>query len=193
MKLPDFQQCVEIRQLQSAMGVIEIPSLPELPPFEREIVEQVVHEYPDPQEIQIDEQLKINSIPIHKSELQGKLFDLLTWEGRKVRAYIRDQRSAVDFASKRSGYRYHLCNCQTMQSMKDQGREKRFLATNRDDGYFEVYDTTLRDTPHGVVKMNLCQHCIKILKQKGLYFHPFDLAKYFRINDSYIPKKNTKC
>lgn len=189
MNLPDYLQCVEIRQLHAAMGILEIPLLPVLQPFERKIVENIVHEELDLKEVEFDRRLETSSIRVKKSELQGKPDELLTLNGRKVCAYIRDQGSSFNSDLGMTTYRYHLCNCKTMQSMRDMGREGRYLATKRDDGFFEVYDKA-KITPQKptILEMELCQNCIKVLKSRGLYFYPFSLKQYFEKNDTSIPK-----
>lgn len=187
MKLPDFQKCVQINQLLVAMGISKIPSLPKVS-FTREKIEKITHTHIDPAEIEIDNNLKSSAIPASKSEFAGTPEGLLEYKGRKVCAYIRDQKAKVNFYNNTSDYRFHLCNCGTMQSMRNIGREHRFLTTQRDDGLFEVHDLTTYSVEKGVVKMQLCQNCIQILRQKGIYKSPFSLKEYFENNESFTPK-----
>lgn len=133
----------------------------------------------------------LNSFAGSMASLSGKFvqdYQPLTEELRKVVAYIRDQKASVDFAAGTSGYRYHLCNCSTLQGMKEIGREHRYLATRRQDGRFTVHDLTADPIRTGIVRMNLCSNCISVLKSKNLYTHPFDLARYFKQFDSFTPK-----
>jgi len=187
MKFPDYKNCVEINQLMVAMGVSSIPELPVVR-FKREIVNRFEREYMDPEDIKIDEKLVDSAIPVNKFDIAQKPGELLEYKGRKVVVYIRDQKAAVDFYQHRSNYRYHLCNCSTLQSMKDIGREHRYLATQRKDGMFEVHDLTVGYVRKGVVQMDLCWNCVEALREKGKYFHPFNLERYFEENDSYTPK-----
>ncbi len=187
MKFPDYQKCVQISQLLVAMGISKIPLLPNVS-FTREKVEKITHTYIDPAEIEIDKLLKSSAIPASKSEFISAPEGLLEYKGRKVCAYIRDQKAKIDFINNTSGYRFHLCNCGTMQSMRNIGREHRFLTTQRDDGLFEVHDLTTYSVQKGIVKMKLCQNCIQILRQKGIYKYPFSLKEYFKNNDSFTPK-----
>jgi phenylacetate-coenzyme A ligase PaaK-like adenylate-forming protein len=126
MKFLDFKKCVEIHQLMVAMGVTEIPTLPVVR-FETEIVKKIIHEHVDLGDIKIGEKLIDSAIPVNKSEIAGRPNDLLEYKGRKVCAYIRDQKATVNFYNKTSDYRYHLCNCGTLQSMRNIGREHRYL------------------------------------------------------------------
>lgn len=187
MKLPDYSTCVEIQQLLTAMGITDIPELPVIR-FEREIVHTVTHEYPAPRADEITLTLAGSAIPVTKAEIAKTADGLLEYKGRKVVAYIRDQKASVDFAAGTSGYRYHLCNCSTLQGMKEIGREHRYLATRRQDGRFTVHDLTTDPIRTGIVRMNLCSNCISLLKAKNLYTHPFDLAQYFKQFDSFTPK-----
>ncbi|MCK5680158.1 HNH endonuclease, partial [bacterium] len=178
-------------QLLVAMGIKEIASLP-VPIFEREIKRDIQHVYPDPVDVAFSKKLATDAIPIHISDLKGGLNGLLEdADGRKVCAYIRDQKSAIFFRGQQavSEYRYHLCNCRTLRTMKDLGREHRFLKTQRTDGLFVAHDLTVE--PYRTeenVKMELCQNCKAILQEKEIYFSPFNLNRYFAENDSYTPK-----
>jgi len=187
MKLPDYSKCVEINQLMIAMGVSSIPALPVVK-FERDIVQRFEREYLDQEDVKIGERLVDSAIPVSKSEIAKRPGELLEYKGRKVVAYIRDQRASVDFYNNRSEYRYHLCNCSTLQKMRDIGREHRYLATQRNDGMFEVHDLTVYPIRKGIVKMDLCRNCIDILVRMGKYTTPFNLKKYFEQNDSYTPR-----
>lgn len=187
MKFQDYSRCVEINQLLVAMGVTEIPILPVVR-FEKEVVTQFQREYPDHEDIKIGKRLIDSAIPVSKSEIAQKPGELLEYKGRKVVAYIRDQKAAVNFYRNRSEYRYHLCNCSTLQSMRDIGREHRYLATQRKDGMFEAHDLTVDPVQKGIVQMDLCKNCMEILWRKEKYFTPFNSKQYFEKNDSYTPK-----
>lgn len=187
MKFLDYKKCVEINQLMVGMGVTEIPTLPEVR-FETEIVKKIIHEHVDLEDIEIGEKLIDSAIPVNKSEITGRPGELLEYKGRKVCAYIRDQKAAINFYNKTSDYRYHLCNCGTLQSMTNIGREHRYLTTQRSDGLFEAHDLTVTPVKSGLVRMKLCQNCIQILKQKNIFPYPFSLKDYYQRHDSYTPR-----
>ena len=187
MKFSDYRKCVEINQLMVAMGVTKIPDLPSVR-FEREVTKTIVREFKDIEDIKFSEILLTSAIPASKSELAQRPGELLTYRGRKVCAYIRDQKASINFYNKTSEYRYHLCNCSVLQSMKNIGREHRYLTTQRSDGFFEAHDLTASPVKKGLVRMELCQLCIQILKEKKLYFFPFSLKEYYNKYDSYVPK-----
>jgi hypothetical protein len=187
MKLPDYTACVEIRQLLTGMGITTIPALPAIR-FERKIIHQVTHAYIDPEDEKISGQLAHSVMLVDKSDIASGPDAFLEYKGRKVAAYIRDQKASVDFDGGTSGYRYHLCNCSTMQAMTDIGRKHRYLATRRSDGQFEVHDLTAQPIRSGIVHMHLCRNCITVLREKNKYFTPFTLQKYFDTNDSFVPE-----
>ncbi len=187
MKFQDYSRCVELNQLLIAMGVNKIPLLPGVR-FESEIVKRIERVSIDPIDIKIGERLIDSAIPVTKAEISGRPGELLEYKGRKVCAYIRDQKEAINFYQHRSEYRYHLCNCETLQYMKSYGREHRYLATQRKDGMFEAHDLTVDPPQKGIVQMDLCKNCIVILRKKRKWFNPFDLKAYFKQNDSYTPK-----
>lgn len=96
MRLPDYTKCVEINQLLVAMGVKTIPTLPVVR-FEKEIIKRFEREYFDHEDVKIGEQLIDSAIPVYKSDLTQRPGELLEYKGRKVVAYIRDQRATIDF------------------------------------------------------------------------------------------------
>lgn len=187
MKLHDYSKCIEINRLMVAMGVSSIPTLPVVK-FEREIVQRFEREYIDQESVRIDEQLISGTIPVNKSDIVQRPGEALELNGGKIVAYIRDQKSAVNFHEKRTDYKYHLFDCRTMQAMKDIGREHRYLATRKNNEIFDVYDLTSNPIQSGSVHMDLCKNCAEILRRKGKYSYPFNLKKYFEENNSYIPK-----
>ncbi len=185
MNLPDYSRCIEINQLLVAMGVTRLPKLPEVR-FEREIVQRTTRETLDPADVTLGERLLDSAIPVSGSEIDIGRDGLLEYGGRKVVAYIRDQWTPVYF--NRSEYRYHLCNCTTLQTMKDHGREKRYLVTRRWDGLFEVNYVKGGSVRKRIVAMDLCRNCIRELRLGGMYFEPFHLKDFFDRYDSYVPK-----
>ena len=188
MNLPDYSRCIEINQLLVAMGVTRLPELPEVR-FEREIVQPTTRETLDPADVTLGERLLDSAIPVSHSEIDIGPDELLEYRGRKVVAYIRDQKwGKVDFYRGRSGYKYHLCNCTTLQIMKDHGREKRYLVTRRQDGQFKVYDVKDGPVRKGIVAMDLCNYCRELLLRKGMYPDRFRLKDFFDRYDSYVPK-----
>jgi hypothetical protein len=187
MKLPDYSSCSEIYQLHIAMGISNIPHLEPIK-FEREIVKKFEKNYIDNDDVNLSKQIKKEAIVVRKTDVSKYPGSLLEYKGRKVAVYIRDQKASVDFHHKTSSYKYHLCNCMTLQKMRSYGREYRYLATQRRDGFFEVHDLTGTKVRKGEARLGLCKNCIELLNEKNLYFSPFSIEEYFKNNDSYTPK-----
>lgn len=133
MNLPDFSACIDFRRLREKMGAFQIPALPGVV-FERSVIREIVREEPNIQARELKVRLQDNAVIVSDDEITVDEKGLLLYEGRKIAAYIRDQRVSVSWYSRTSGYRYHLCDCGTMRSMLHAGREGRYLATQRSDG-----------------------------------------------------------
>lgn len=187
MKLPDFAQVVEFIRLQQQMGVISIPTLRKVK-FVRVIRTEHVVEEIDQKDKQLREQLG-SGIEVIREDLQSE-DGFLTYGGRKVVAYIRDQRTKINEYDRTSKYRFHLRDCETMKGMRGAERERRYVATQRSDGWFEAnYPTGWGQQRNETVRLNLCQHCRKELlrKKEILYEEPFSLKRYFEKHDSNVP------
>ena len=99
---------------------------------------------------------------------------------RKCCIYIRDQHRKYHDGGTTS-YRYHLCNCGTIRDMAARGKKDRYIATARCDGLFAV--TPLRG-PHDrredtrEMPLRLCQHCLRLLRERDMYPEPFSLRAF---------------
>ena len=177
MKLLDFTNTIEVQMLLENMGIttIKIAELPEVK-FTR-VVEKTVLVTPS-EVIEFAEKIKRTAIPLHEINKNFKLSttnDFIEINGQKMCAYIKAQSSAYGGSS---SYRYHLCNCKTIKSMITEGRGDRYVVTAREDGKFPVL--TYDDRIERLTELGLCQNCIEILKAKGMYFQPFNLAEFYR-------------
>jgi len=132
-KLIDFSKCIQFQELHEKMGIIEISTLPKIK-FEKEVVWKLEKTEIDPQDARIDIELKDNSVEIDFEDISIDNQELLSFKGRKVAAYIRDQNV------KKFRYKYHLCNCLTLQDMKAGGRLQKYFITKIMSGVFPVND-----------------------------------------------------
>lgn len=190
INFPDYSKNVQLRLLQQKMGVLKIPSVPQVK-FERPVVQEKVTVVENVEDKEIKKRLTEATIPASYSELQADERNLLNYKGRKVAAYIRDQRHGVNIYAKTSTYRYHLCDCSTLKSMRAAGRERRYLTTQRSDGLFEVNYVTGYwggRNQSGTVRLELCFHCRQELSYKRIYTRDFNLANYFKKYDSEVPE-----
>ena len=187
MPFKDYTKATIFTQLFYAMGISTLPILPKVN-FQRTIKKTIHKTVVDDNDKRLIDSLKSSSIEIKLDDVTADLNGLLEINGRKICIYIRDQKQSVNRYSKTSDYRYHLCECKTIQSMRDHGRIHRYLATKQDTGYFLVFDTSSGQPHQCNVKMELCKHCVEILIEKMKYKNPFNLHDYFQNNDSDTPK-----
>jgi len=166
------------------MGVETIPVLPEVK-FVKEVTVRKEIDKPNPA-ITLEKELEDGSIEVEYSEIYPDSKGLLTYNGRKVAAFIRDQRRGITpFGTK---YRYHLYNCTTLQYMRNIGRETRYFVTKRKDGLFDLHDLSGDRIQRRTLEMELCKNCVRELQSHHLYFNPFSLSKYFERYESHLPK-----
>lgn len=144
MELPDFGVAEEFARLRSAMGVTEVIVLRE-------------PEWQDWSGFGID----IGDI----SDVEANSDGTLSYRGRRVLVYIRDQ--FIDHNDELRDYRYHVAECRTLETMRQRQRFGRYVVTTRADGHFVVnllrqgspdpFETNLeRD-------MGVCKNCLTAL------------------------------
>ena len=130
-------------------------------------------------------------------ELSGKGIDLvdpsqitvdddgtLSYEGRKILVYIRDQYP-------NGGYKFHVANCGTIQGMKNAGQfETRYVASDRADGTFTVNIIDFGEIieKEKNVEMLVCKNCLRHLNYENYtnyyanqekIYRNFSLKKFF--------------
>lgn len=92
-----------------------------------------------------------------------------------------------DLKTKVSDYKFHLCNCQTLQEMVSGGRKKRYVITSRADGRFPTNPQGANVKQPVLMRLDLCEHCIRILRAKGMYFEAFTLEEFYKRYQQDIP------
>lgn len=182
IKLPDFTTCVEIKYLMQEMGIEQIPELkPQI--FERTIVKQQVVTIDNTDQLQFANDLKENSYSLQSLNINVAKDKTLEINGVKCCIYIKNQTSGYDLKYKTSSFKYHLCECHTIEEMISQGRKKRYVATSRDDGFFEVNAQNINGTRRAItldLKLELCQNCKNILAKKGIRIYDFTLKRFYQ-------------
>lgn len=110
------------------------------------------------------------------------------YKGLKVLLYIRDQQPNQDGTPK--DYKYHVGNCSTLQSMRDQHRYERYVVTNNSSGDFFVnlinYGRSVGKAL--TLRLNVCRNCLTKLDfdgyasrgSKDLVYRKFTLPEFFR-------------
>ena len=175
MELKNYTKTAKFQMLFVAMGIKKLTNPPEVK-FHKEIVTEVKREYVDPQDKELLDRLNIGGMSFDFKDINVADDEPLEINNHKICVYIRDQKRNVDIYAKKSKYRYHLCNCRTLQGMRRLGRHHRYVATRRKDGYFEVVDLGSYQKLNGIIKLKLCMNCIAILQRKGMYNNPFSLS-----------------
>ena len=112
-KLPDFSKCVELQELLRDMGIQTLQALPKLE-FTRTRHETRTVVVPNTQQLEFAKKIKMQSIPIIGKDINFDKDGLIEINGLKCCIYIKNQSTNYDLIHKKSGYRFHLCNCQTI-------------------------------------------------------------------------------
>ena len=188
IKLPDFTKCVQIQHLMQAMGIVEIPQLPEIE-FERTRIRTKIVQVPNAEQLEFAEKIKFTTIPINRGDIQFDSDGLIEINEQKSCIYIKKQDSSYyNLVLKTSTYRFHLCNCGTIEAMTTNGRRDRYVATSRDDEKFEVnIQGHYGKSRIELLTLELCQNCIAHLKNRQKYFNPFSLKEFYRRYQPEIP------
>lgn len=148
----------------------------------------------DPIDIQLGEGIEITLDEIeHES-------GLLEYKGRQILLYIKDHAWNVDKAVRNGadGKRFHVADCKTLQSMRQQNRFDRYHVTNKLTGEFEIsgVDPVSRETVGGVARLKVCINCLKKLNYEGYVsgapnpkkniWEPFSIDGFFKQYSSYF-------
>ncbi len=159
MKIDLEPALAQLTRLQRDMGAAEEPELPEA--VRGELRESGI-------------ETSIFNIPVHPE-------GLLTWRGQVVVLYIRNQHAGS------TGYRFHVAECGTLETMRYHGRGSRYVVTNRSDGRFPVRSGY--GGPVQLLPMVVCKNCLKRLDwdgygragdtQRDRIIAAFDIAAFF--------------
>lgn len=186
MKLPDFLKCVEVKDLLVKMGVTEIPELKPVE-FIRSVTKTKTVEVENPQ-ISFGKKLKLQAVPLTEGTVTIGSDGTIEVNGIKACAYIKKQRKGIDHRNRASiSYRYHLCNCHTIERMMAKGHLYKYVSTTRDDGIFPVIDQSGDRAREIELKLELCMHCREILKQQRMLPNPYSLKEFFNRFQPDIP------
>lgn len=119
----------------------------------------------------------------------GKPQGLLSVDGRQVLLYIPDQHVSVQEvrADPERGKRFHVADCETLESMRTQRRFERYVVTNNLGGEFRVFSSGWnRPSEEGTAQLMVCRNCLKKLnyqnylhERKGAIWRDFDIARFF--------------
>lgn len=177
IRLPDFGACLEAKTLFAKMGVIRLAPLPEI----------AFAEAPPPGEGKLQRALTGGAVSLATHALAIDEAGCVTCAGLRCAIYIKRQRPPyVDVEKGTSAYRYHLCNCKTIEEMTAKGDGYRYAATARDDGLFPVAVSEGPGAGERLLALALCRNCVETLKAAGMYDQPFSLKAFFRRHQNLV-------
>ncbi len=186
MKLPNYLKCLEVKDLLIKMGVQNIPELSHVT-FVRKVTKTTTIEIENPK-LTFNKKIYLESVPVSQTNVSIGKDGTIEVNGIKACAYIKKQRQGIDMYNKTSTYRYHLCNCKTIEQMINGGRKDRYVSTTRDDGLFEVIDQIGGSARKLELRLELCHNCKKILEHKRMLPNPYSLKSFFNKYQPEIPK-----
>jgi hypothetical protein len=148
MRLPDFDFDPAFVRLREAIGASEI-------------VQLRAPEWKDWDGFGIDI-ADINEIEVNPDST-------LSYQGRRVLVYIRDQSVEKDDGLR--DFRYHVAECGTLINMRKEKRFQRYVVTTRTDGRFVVNLSRWGEAvpfEQGFVReMEVCKNCLTTLNWRG--------------------------
>jgi hypothetical protein len=151
MKLPNFDDNLELNALRETMGASLRDYAPPPPP-DALTTEEI-------------ERLAGEGIEIPLDEV-GVLNDgTHIYKGRRVIVYIRD---VAEYGGRTSMPKYHLAMCNTLSMMMEAGRFKtRYVVATRDDGLFNIQKIRGDIAIKSDERLNVCQQCLDELNYKS--------------------------
>lgn len=172
MKLPDFTDDTAWNKLRNHMKA-------EWHPFE---TTKWVATNTD----NLEQKLKSTGVEVNFDEIEIDDDGSFNFQGRKVLIYIRDQRFSNKFTAQ---YRFHLCNCKTIEEFKSRNQLERYVVSRRTDGIFLVneFDSITRTykSKGQYKKMDVCKNCLLHLSYNGYSDHRADYSifKTFQLGE----------
>jgi hypothetical protein len=125
-----------------------------------------------------------------------------SYQGVPVLLYIMSVKLYKD-TQKRP--KFHVSNCSTWDMMKIQGRQDRYVASTRVDGFFELEITGLDGRSRRVTEpLEVCKNCLDNVSWKGFdyqgmlrsernrIFRAFSLAEFFEVRKRTLIKEKPR-
>ena len=133
------------------------------------------------------------AIGVDEIEFNDKI---LTYEGRQVLLYIPDQGRNFEniLINPEKGRRFHVADCKTLKSMREQNRFDRYVVTNNLSGLFDITGIGIDGKEReGKAELKVCQNCLRLLNYKGFATHRnmaifknFNLEEFFEDYSTYF-------
>jgi len=154
IKLPDFREHAALNDVRRKMGALLV---------------EYDAEQSGPQRITRKdlERLRTTGIIVDPDDIETLVNGIFTYQGVPVLLYIYQPMHWTEQDDRLP--RFHLCNCRTWSDMKARGRQDRYVASTRVDGYFEleVYTASLGTSQKRMERLPVCQNCLDKLHWKG--------------------------
>ena len=103
------------------------------------------------------------------------------YKGQRVLIYIRDQYFNPKFPDRE--YKYHICNCETIEEKIKNKRFNRYVVATRANEHFLVnirhIDTRELIKKNEVIRLHVCKNCLFILHYKDYADHYKDIQINF--------------
>lgn len=153
MKLPDFTQFEPLNELREKMGA-----------------ELRDYGLPNPHRLTTQEikELGKSGIEIPLDKVRVLDDGTLAYKNRRVILYIRDINSYQNRPIEEDNLpRFHISNCSTLEYMRSQQRDSRYVVSTREDGKFAIY--IIRNNKPKPLSENLkvCRNCLDKLSWQG--------------------------
>jgi len=125
--------------------------------------------------------------------------EVLEWDhgvpgvrGRQVMLFIPDQGTDIDnvLSGEEEGRKFHVADCKTLNTMRQQHRFGRYKATYNVSGRFQVYGVSSKtgSSQKGEAELKVCKNCLSYLNYKGYrsghglpkstIYNEFDIAEF---------------
>jgi hypothetical protein len=150
--LPDFSQYEPLNALRRLMGAQLIDYLPPDAKGRRISLRDI-------------ERLQTTGITVGPNEISIQADGTFAYQGVPVLLYIF---SPSRFGERMRLPRYHVTNCRTWDDMKRKGKQDKYVASTRVDGFFEL---AIRGTGVGsqrvTERLDICQNCLTQVSWNG--------------------------
>lgn len=129
------------------------------------------------------------SIELEDLELEQ---GVLSVEGRQVLLFIPDHGRNIDdvLSGREEGRKFHVADCRTLESMRQQKRFNRYKATYNISGRFHIYGVSYTQgvNREGEAELKVCRNCLSYLNYRGYgsgsggdkekVYRQFDIAEF---------------
>lgn len=141
--------------------------------------------------------LETHGVEINLEDVDVNSGGLLSYKGLQVVLYIKDHRHFISQSLKgKSGYRFHVSECQKIEEMRNEGRFERYVVSRNVSGQFIVVGNHYGNDIEGITKLDVCRYCLrklnynnyrnKIKNEKNGIVENFDISRFFSKYSSFF-------